>query len=208
MTPRLQHIADPLTWGFNLLGELRLFARGMRLIFYGFGLQVTSQFLMLTMFACLRFGAQRDVATRVFVIAVYAHLIGIALSFAGRRSCLRHSPAISGKWLLLASMIADVAAFLALLSPRFAPIPNLREAHFLPEAASIAFFLLFLRRLAHVIEVRWLEPHIWASLIVGGASVALHVSIFLSFPAAREAGPTMPLMLGDYLGILWGLAAI
>ena len=199
--------ADPLTLGFELRHKFCRFQVGLSLILCGFAFQVIGQLLMFATFVCIVAGAGRDVAQWLYNAAIAAGAFGIGVSLTGRRSCHKHSPATSGRWLLIAAILLDGAALLAIVSPALNVVPNLREVYFLPEAASVAFFMLFLWHLADVIDRRILRWYIIASMIAGGSSVVLHLVVFILIPPARDPGPVVAVAVGDQIAILWSTAA-
>jgi hypothetical protein len=207
MKPWLQELNDPLSVGRSLRCSFRGFAFGLLFVLYGLAFQVLGQLLMLATLICIWQDLGNPIGRQIFVVARLGNAIGIVLSFFGRRKCLTYAPSVRGQWLLWVAIALDIVAFLALISPGLAPLPNFRRFFFLPEAASIAFFLLFLCKLTSVIaETRFRRP-IVACFIAGGISLLAYIVIQILIPPARVGGAVLPLINGNYFAILWSLSA-
>lgn len=202
-----QELNDPLSVGSSLRCSFRGFAFGLLFVLYGLAFQVLGQILLLATLICIWQDLGNPIGRQIFVVARLGNAIGIVLSFFGRRKCLKYAPPVRGQWLLTVAIALDIVAFLALISPGLAPMPNIREFFFLPEAASIAFFLLFLGKLTSVIEETRFRWSIATCFIAGGISLFAYVVIQVLIPPARVGGAVLPLINGNYLAMLWSLSA-
>jgi hypothetical protein len=203
----LQLSSDPLSLGNSLRCAFRSFTRGLLMILYGFIFQLLGQLMVFVAIVCIWQDVDERIGQKVFTAARFGNAIGIALTLYGRRRCLEYSPPIRGRWLLVAAIILDAAAFVALISPPLVAFPNLREIYFLFEAASVALFLIFLGKLSSVIQISRLKWLIAACLAAGAASLLTYGVILALIPPARVAGPALLLIRGNSLAVLWSLSA-
>jgi hypothetical protein len=196
-------LPDSLSRGSELRAALLYFARGLRRILGGLALQCVGQALMLAVFLCIKADIDLGFTEKLFSAARLVTILGIFLGFHGRRYCLRHAVAIRGRWLLIAALLCDSAALLAMLSPMVPGLPDLRDAWFIPEIASMGFVLLFLARLGNVIGRPELSRHAFGTIVAGTMSLSATLAALATIPVARQVGFLLPVIVFHPVALAW-----
>lgn len=201
-------VPDTLNRGNALQVALHFFSRGLRFVLAGLVLQSAGQVLMLLVVICLMTNVGVDATEKLFRAARFISLAGVFLGLHGRKKCWKHAVSIRGRWLLVAALVCDVMALVAMLSPLMPALPRVRDAWYLPEIASMALVLVFLARLANVIQRHELVRHAIATLVIGAISFAVFAATLALIPPARAAGVVLPLAALHPIAIVWAVIAV